>query len=107
MFNHFDGNGDGKISQAELRQCVEAMGVNLSANEVEAELTFLDRDGDGLLGFDDFMRLMERWNEEDTANDLKEAFEMYAMDKNFAFKVSRFCLSLSIVLMLIIRKMLR
>ncbi|XP_058762114.1 putative calcium-binding protein CML19 [Vicia villosa] len=81
VFNRFDENGDGKISPAELRQCVEAIGgEKLSTEDAEAAVANLDSDGDGLLGFDDFVKFLEGVKEEDKVNDLKEAFKLYDVD---------------------------
>jgi calcium-binding protein CML len=81
VFKRFDENGDGKISPAELRQCVEAIGdEKLSAKDAETAVTILDSDGDGLLGFDDFVKFVDGVKEEDKVNDLKEAFKLYDMD---------------------------
>ncbi|RYR04997.1 hypothetical protein Ahy_B06g084823 [Arachis hypogaea] len=80
VFNHFDENGDGKISASELKQCVEAVGGELSTEEAEVAVTLLDLDGDGLLGLDDFVRFVEGGEEEEKVNDLREAFKMYEMD---------------------------
>ncbi|KAK2661497.1 hypothetical protein Ddye_000071 [Dipteronia dyeriana] len=79
VFNHFDKNGDGKISPSELQQCVEAIGGQLSLAEAEAAVVFLDGDGDGdgLVGLEDFVRFVEGGGEEEKVNDLKEAFKMY------------------------------
>ncbi|MCI35928.1 calcium-binding protein CML38-like, partial [Trifolium medium] len=72
VFSHLDGNRNGKISPAELQQCLEAIGQKLSAKETEAVVAYLDTDGDELLRFDDFARFLEGWNEneEDRLNDL-------------------------------------
>ncbi|MCI74444.1 calcium-binding protein CML38-like, partial [Trifolium medium] len=60
VFKRFDENGDGKISPAELRQCVEAISdEKLSQKDAEAAVRTLDLDGDGLLGFDDFVKFVE------------------------------------------------
>ncbi|KAK3183784.1 hypothetical protein Dsin_031070 [Dipteronia sinensis] len=77
VFNHFDRNGDGKISPSELQQCVEAIGGQLSLAEAEAAVEFLDGDGDGLVGLEDFVRFVEGGGEEEKVNDLKEAFKLY------------------------------
>ncbi|XP_043694740.1 calcium-binding protein CML37-like [Telopea speciosissima] len=76
LFRYFDENGDGKISPTELQSCASAVGSELSAEEAAVVVGSSDSDGDGLLGFDDFVRLMEGDGEED----LREAFGMYAMD---------------------------
>ncbi|KAI9178028.1 hypothetical protein LWI28_021827 [Acer negundo] len=77
VFNHFDSNGDGKISTSELQQCVETIGGQLSLAEAEAAVEFLDGDRDGLVGLEDFVRFVEGGGEEEKVNDLKEAFKMY------------------------------
>ncbi|WJX25572.1 hypothetical protein P8452_14600 [Trifolium repens] len=80
VFNHFDENGDGKISPSELRQCVEAIGGKMSNEEAEVAVELLDSDGDGLVGLDDFVRFVEGGKEEEKVNDLREAFKMYEME---------------------------
>ncbi|XP_042506644.1 calcium-binding protein CML37-like [Macadamia integrifolia] len=76
LFRYFDEDGDGKISATELQSCVRTVGGELSTEEAVAVVGSSDSDGDGLLGLDDFARLMEGDGEED----LREAFGMYAMD---------------------------
>jgi calcium-binding protein CML len=49
VFNHFDKNGDGKISPAELLQCWYAIGMRKLAEDTEALVASLDMDGDGLM----------------------------------------------------------
>ncbi|XP_030476914.1 putative calcium-binding protein CML19 [Syzygium oleosum] len=80
VFSHFDGDKDGKISPAELRQCVAAVGGDISLAEAEAAVEALDGDGDGQLGFEDFVALVEGGGAEERAADLKEAFKMYETD---------------------------
>ncbi|ESW33746.1 hypothetical protein PHAVU_001G095600 [Phaseolus vulgaris] len=82
VFKQFDENGDGKISAWELQQCVEAMGEELSAADAAATVTAMDADGDGMVGFDDFVRFVEGGKEEEKENDLKEAFKMYEMEES-------------------------
>ena len=79
VFSHIDENGDGKISPAELQQCVKAVGGELSLVEAEIAVEALDTDGDGQLGLEDFIRFVEV-GEEEKVNDLKEAFKMYEME---------------------------
>jgi calcium-binding protein CML len=81
VFEHFDNNGDGNISPSELQQCVGATsGGELSLAEAEAVVELHDSNGDGLLGLEDFLRLVEGGEEEEKVNDLREAFKMYEMD---------------------------
>ncbi|CAA2954022.1 calcium-binding CML19 [Olea europaea subsp. europaea] len=82
-FNHFDANGDGKISASELQRCVESIGRGgeLSLADAEVAVVLIDSDGDGLLCFEDFVKLVEFGvGEEEKANDLKETFRLYEME---------------------------
>ncbi|KAI4374846.1 hypothetical protein MLD38_012792 [Melastoma candidum] len=81
VFDYFDENGDGRISPLELRSCIRAMGGILTAEEAESAVRWSDADGDGLLGFEEFVKLVEGCGgEEEQRKDLREAFGMYATD---------------------------
>jgi len=74
VMDKVDLNGDKRISLAELQQYMKANHEKLSV-DLEAVLAFLD--GDGLLGFDDFLRFAEaQGNMEEKGQGVKEAFEM-------------------------------
>ncbi|XP_060169977.1 putative calcium-binding protein CML19 [Lycium barbarum] len=75
VFTYFDENGDGKVSPAELRRCVKAVGGKLTEEEAEMAVRLSDSDGDGLLGLEDFTKLMEE--ERNKESELKGAFAMY------------------------------
>ncbi|XP_062099418.1 probable calcium-binding protein CML31 [Humulus lupulus] len=85
VFDYFDKDGDGKISPAELQSCVRATGGQLSLDEAAAAVDSSDMDGDGLLGYYEFVKLMEgsgedKVKEEEEKNkELREAFGMYEM----------------------------
>ncbi|KAF3644947.1 putative calcium-binding protein CML31, partial [Capsicum annuum] len=64
LFTYFDENGDGKVSPEELRRCMKAVGGALTEEEAEMAVRLSDFDGDGLLGFGDFTKLMEGVEEE-------------------------------------------
>lgn len=79
MFTYFDENGDGKISASELQSCFRAVGgAELSDEEADQAIRTSDADGDGMLGFDDFARLMETGEDDDKIQELREAFSMYS-----------------------------
>ncbi|KAJ0964980.1 hypothetical protein J5N97_026118 [Dioscorea zingiberensis] len=80
VFNYFDEDGDGKISPAELRNCMRTVGEELSTEDAEALVVSTDSDGDGLLGFEDFVKLVDVEGEEEKGRNLREAFKMYEME---------------------------
>lgn len=79
VFCYFDENGDGRISSTELRSCTSAVGYDLSLEEVRAIIESMDADGDGQLSSEEFIKLMERGDEDD--RDMMEAFKMYEMEE--------------------------
>ncbi|KAJ1436589.1 EF-Hand 1, calcium-binding site [Sesbania bispinosa] len=84
VFHHFDRDRDGKISAYELRSYFGSIGEYMSHEEAEGVIHDLDADGDNLLDFNDFMKLMKgegcrQFN--DTDEDLRKAFEMFVWEK--------------------------
>ncbi|KAK4794089.1 hypothetical protein SAY86_012083 [Trapa natans] len=79
-FDYFDENGDGRISPVELRSCVNALGGALSVEEAEVAVRASDEDGDGLLGYEEFERLVDGCCEEEKDRVLREAFGMYEVE---------------------------
>lgn len=79
VFNYFDENGDGKISPTELCSRLRVVGGHeVSHDDAEAVVELSDTDGDGLLGFDDFVKLVKEEEEDERVSTLREAFSMYA-----------------------------
>ncbi|CAK9178258.1 unnamed protein product [Ilex paraguariensis] len=76
VFRYFDEDGDGKISPVELQSCLRTVGGELSWEEAEMAVQSSDSDGDGMLGLEDFAKLMEGGAEDE----LREAFGMYEME---------------------------
>ncbi|CAF1546250.1 unnamed protein product [Adineta ricciae] len=58
-FNQFDQDGSGYIQAAELESIMSRMGRRYNKAEVEAMVSFLDRSGDGKIGFDEFVQLFQ------------------------------------------------
>ncbi|XP_072356508.1 calcium-binding protein 1-like [Scyliorhinus torazame] len=60
-FREFDANRDGKISTPELREAMKKlMGEHLPSREIEEILRDVDLNGDGLVDFEEFVRMMSR-----------------------------------------------
>ncbi|XP_051120628.1 calmodulin-like [Andrographis paniculata] len=57
-FKVFDRDQDGFISAVELRNVMMNMGERLSHEEAEQMIREADVDGDGLVSFDEFVRIM-------------------------------------------------
>ncbi|KAF3439030.1 hypothetical protein FNV43_RR17305 [Rhamnella rubrinervis] len=79
VFGYFDGDGDGKISALELRSYFGSVGEYMSHEEAQEMINQLDADGDSLIDFEDFLKLMKREASEDE-EDLKKAFQMFEWD---------------------------
>jgi len=81
VFSHFDEDRDGKISALELRAYFRSIGEYMSHEEAQAVINDLDSDGDKLLDFQDFLKLMKRDGSGGDDQDLKKAFEMFEWEK--------------------------
>ncbi|XP_020584415.1 probable calcium-binding protein CML41 [Phalaenopsis equestris] len=85
MFRRFDSDGDGRISSEELQSFLAWAGDRLSANEAAVLVQDLETDNDGLIDYDEFVRLVgggQRRNiaERDYEEDLRRAFKMFEGD---------------------------
>jgi calcium-binding protein CML len=58
-FDVFDVNGDGKISAEELLEVFLAMGDACTIEDCKRMIGGVDSDGDGLVSFRDFLKMME------------------------------------------------
>lgn len=80
VFAYMDANRDGRISPVELKKSFETLGEQLSDEEAEAAVRLSDTDGDGMLDFQEFAKLIkgdDKFTEEEKKMELKEAFRMY------------------------------
>uniref|UniRef100_A0A673NAV6 Calcium-binding protein 2-like n=1 Tax=Sinocyclocheilus rhinocerous TaxID=307959 RepID=A0A673NAV6_9TELE len=60
-FKEFDSNGDGQISITELREAMKKlMGEQLNSGDTDDILCDADLNGDGLVDFEEFVRMMSR-----------------------------------------------
>ena len=57
-FKVFDRDGDGLIKMPELRLVMKQIGENLTDKECQDIIAAGDRDKDGALNFDEFIRMM-------------------------------------------------
>ncbi|KAJ4878313.1 Calcium-binding protein CML37 [Raphanus sativus] len=82
VFDYIDANSDGRISGTELQSCVSLLGGALSSREAEEVVRISDVDGDGLMDFEEFTKLMEGddGSDEERRKELREAFRMYVTE---------------------------
>jgi Ca2+-binding EF-hand superfamily protein len=59
-FEIVDGNKDGHISAAELRQLMKALGEEITDDTAAEVVTRMDGDGDGEISLQEFTRYMSR-----------------------------------------------
>ena len=55
----FDRDGDGLITEDELRITMNNLGEPMNENEVKAMIAEADLDGDGKINFKEFQKLMD------------------------------------------------
>lgn len=84
IFNKFDKNGDGKISSAELKNVLSALGSETSDEEVKRIMAEIDKNGDGYIDPREFALFYcgESDGDKCGTKELRDAFDLYDADKN-------------------------
>ncbi|KAG0458298.1 hypothetical protein HPP92_023455 [Vanilla planifolia] len=89
VFKRIDGDGDGKISAAELGGVVRALDSNVSEEELKSMIEEMDANRDGFVDLEEFAQFHRAGNGLDPGStsakgemDLKDAFDMYDLDGN-------------------------
>lgn len=59
-FRLFDDDDKGKITFQDLKRVAKELGENLTDEELMEMIEEADRDGDGAISKDDFMRIMKK-----------------------------------------------
>ena len=57
LFSEFDTDGDGTVSKEELREGFAKIGEHLSEEDMDAIMGLVDQDGDGTIGYDEFVQM--------------------------------------------------
>jgi len=82
-FTEFDTDGDGYISKEELSRVIGQIGKMVKHEELDAMYEIVDKDGNGLLDFKEFIDLMDG-NCLCTNNDteIEELFQLFDVNKD-------------------------
>jgi len=88
VFNIFDKNGDGKISQGELESVLRSLGENPTGVELDKMVKEVDADGDGYIDLQEFIYLNTVALKNASGLDInlvdsmQDAFHVFDLDKN-------------------------
>lgn len=80
-FSLLDKDGDGNISNYEIRSLMNSLGYSPSEDDISSVISKVDKDGNGSVDFDEFLTMMQRrrsTGESDT--ELHQVFQIF--DKN-------------------------
>lgn len=59
-FDHFDGDGNGRIDREEFGRLMEALSGDMTEDEIDLGFSMIDSDDDGSIDYDEFE---EWWND--------------------------------------------
>lgn len=77
-FNMFDMDGSGKIQANELRVALRALGFEPTKDELRRMITDVDKKGDGLLDFPQFMEaIVKKISEPDRDEEIEKSFRLF------------------------------
>jgi actinin alpha len=84
IFVHFDKSKKGSLTALEFKGALQSLGEELNEEQVKALVAQLDQDGDGKIGFDEFVTFMKsRAADTDSSEQILESFKVLAGDKDF------------------------
>lgn len=85
VFDKFDSNKDGKISQQEYKATLKSLDMGKSVNDVPKIFRVVDLDRDGFINFEEFMEAQKKGGGVRSL-DIQSAFQIF--DKNGDGKIS-------------------
>ena len=87
IFYKIDLNMDGKLSREELYTAYKEAKIDISKEELNKIIKFMDFDGNGYIEYEEFIRVTLPKEQLFTDINLKNAFEMFDKDKNGTISV--------------------
>ena len=83
IFDQFDKDKDGKISDKELKNAIVSMGQNPTDDEINEMMREVDLNQDGKIDFDEFMILMTKSSPDtQTEEEVINAFRVFDKEGN-------------------------
>ena len=82
IFYKIDSNMDGKLSKEELYKAYKEAGIDITKQELNKIIKFMDFDGNGYIEYEEFIRVTLPKEQLFTDINLKNAFDMFDKDKN-------------------------
>ncbi|OAY38956.1 calmodulin-like protein 30 [Manihot esculenta] len=79
IFNKFDTNKDGKISQQEYKETLRALGLEKMTEEVPKIFQVVDSDGDGFIDFTEFVEAQKKGGSINIT-DIQSAFQAFDLN---------------------------
>eukprot|EP00761_Pharyngomonas_kirbyi_P003552 gb/GECH01003556.1/.p1 GENE.gb/GECH01003556.1/~~gb/GECH01003556.1/.p1 ORF type:complete len:163 (+),score=66.64 gb/GECH01003556.1/:1-489(+) len=80
-FDLFDTDGSGYIDAKELKVAMRALGFEHKKEEVKKWIAEIDKDGKGVIGFEEFEQFMaEKMATRDTREEILKAFKLFDCD---------------------------
>ena len=76
-FDIFDRNDDDQIDQTEFGSLIRAIGFNASNHEIQETLKKFDKNGDGVIDFQEFISMAKHFegcSKDDMEQNLRQAF---------------------------------
>lgn len=89
-FGAFDTDGSGTIAKDELQACLNKMGVHPTPAELDQLYQSMDKDGDGVINFQEFLTVMtDEFEEAELEHELEEMKQFFTMmDKDGSGRLS-------------------
>ena len=81
----FDKDKDGSISTNELKSVMNSLGFSPTSDELVEYINEADKNGDGTIDFDEFLKLMQKRgtsNSAESDDELVAAFKTFDLDGN-------------------------
>uniref|UniRef100_A0A672NHP6 Caltractin-like n=1 Tax=Sinocyclocheilus grahami TaxID=75366 RepID=A0A672NHP6_SINGR len=80
-FDLFDTDGSGNIDVKELKVAMRALGFEPKKEEIKKMIADIDKEGSGVIGFNDFLSMMtQKMSEKDSKEEILKAFRLFDDD---------------------------